>query len=266
MKREEIEQLAKDSLADLRNALKAGKSEAMTRYLQVMARFHHYSFRNALLIAVQSPLATHVAGFRAWLKMCRCVRKGEKAIAIIAPLAYRDADAAGRPDSEGYQVRGFRVAHVFDVSQTDGEDLPRVNEASGEPGAHFRALLDVVAGRGIALEYVDSLGGSLGRSGGGRITLVRGLSPAEEFSTLAHELAHELLHHKEGEVRPPKAVRETEAEAVAYVVSRAAGLEAQTVAADYILLHGGDEEALEGSLGRIQKTSAEIIGALRAAA
>lgn len=91
---------------------------------------------------------------------------------------------------------------------------------------------------------------------------VTDLSPAEEFSTLVHELAHEMLHRRDGEQRPSKTVRETEAEAVAFVVSQAIGLEAGTAAADYIRLYDGDTDTLAASLDRIQKTAAAIIEAI----
>ena len=101
-------------------------SEKWTRWLQAQSRFHHYSFGNTLLILLQRPDATRVAGYRAWLQLRRQVRKGEKGIAILAPIAnrIRVEDENGEEKVLAGSPRAFRTAHVFDVAQTDGDDLP----------------------------------------------------------------------------------------------------------------------------------------------
>jgi hypothetical protein len=164
---------------------------------------------------------------------------------------------------ETREVFGFRAVHVFDVSQTEGEELPDINKISGDPGEKLGKLHATAASLGIALSYEDDLGGADGVSRGGTIVLVRGLSPAEEFNTLAHELGHELLHRREDRKTLSKAVKELEAEAVAYVVSKAAGLSnALKHAADYIQGHEGDKEQLAKSLERIQKTASILLDSL----
>lgn len=264
MKRDEAKKLSDDALTELATQLAAGKSEELTRFLDTMSAFHSYSFGNCLLIAQQKPDATLVAGFRAWLKLGRSVRKGEKGICILAPMVGKKEAEDG--SGETREVFGFRAVHVFDVSQTDGEELPEVNRIAGDPGEKLARLHATAGGLGIAVGYEDDLRGADGVSKGGEIALLRGLSPAEEFNTLAHELAHEILHRGSDRMALSKAVRELEAEAVAYVVSKAAGLSnALQHAADYIHGHEGDRDRLAKSLERVQKTAALLLDSLESA-
>ena len=261
MKRDDAKKLSDDALTDLAAHLALGKSEELTKVLNTMSTFHNYSFGNCMLIARQKPDATLVAGFRAWLKLGRCVRKGEKGICILAPMVgKKEADDGS---GETREVFGFRAVHVFDVSQTEGEELPEVNKISGDPGEKLGKLHATSETLGIALSYDDDLGGADGVSKGGHIVLVRGLSAAEEFNTLAHELAHELLHRGSDRRTLSKAVKELEAEAVAYVVSKAAGLfNSLKHASDYIQGHEGDKDQLGKSLERIQKAASLLLDSL----
>ncbi|HZE27236.1 MAG TPA: hypothetical protein VE083_07610 [Terriglobales bacterium] len=120
--------------------------------------------------------------------MGRFVRKGEKGIAILAPIVGR-REAESESDN-ARAVLGFRAAYVFDVEQTDGEPLAEPGEATGDPGTKTASLKTTILGQGIALESVDDLGGALGTSSGGCIRLLNGLTPAMEFTTLVHEYAH----------------------------------------------------------------------------
>ena len=131
MKREEVKELIERGVRELNDALAAGKSERLQQYLKVMARFPSYSFNNQLLICLQLPEATRVQGFRGWKKLGRVVNKGEKGIGIIAPMVYRMDDEASR-DSDDTTIRGFKVVHVFDVSQTEGEPLPEFARVTGD--------------------------------------------------------------------------------------------------------------------------------------
>lgn len=164
-------------------------------------------------------------------------------------------------DSEDEQERilSFKPAYVFDVSQTEGEPLPEFATVCGEPGEALARLEALIAGRGIRLEHTNAIGPAQGASIGGRIYLRTDLAPAEAFSTLVHELAHEMLHQQDGSERPDKTVRETEAEGVAFVVCQAMGLEAGNAARDYIQLYSGDKEMLLSSLERIRQTAVGII-------
>lgn len=262
MKRDEAKQLAEQGLAELKQALDAGKSESLKRYLTVMGRFHRYSWNNCFMIALQKPDATFVAGFHRWLQLGRYVRKGETGIAIFAPLAYRKRDEASPSDGE-IEVRGFKAVHVFDVSQTEGEELPELAGINGEPGLLLIVLEELIRTSGIALVDEDLPPGTHGVSRKGEIAIATGLASGERFAVLAHELAHEWLHDLEQRKGLAKTVRETEAEAVAFVVCNAFGLDCSTRSSDYIQLYQGDQETLVGSLERIQRTATKIIGALQ---
>lgn len=266
MKAEQAKKVADQALEQLSQALAAGRSEELARYLSMLAKFHKYSFGNVMLILSQNPDATQVAGFNTWKQVGRYVRQGEKGIVIIAPMVFRKRDAepaAGESAERDETVLRFRGVYVFDVSQTDGQPLPEPAGINGDPGLHLDRIKTVVASRGIALDYEIGPGSALGLSRGGRISIRPGLPAAEEFAVIVHELAHELLHR--GEDRPAsKTVRETEAEAVAFVIAQAVGLDAGAAARDYIQLYDGKTDTLAASLDRIQKTAADIIAALHA--
>jgi hypothetical protein len=256
-----LKKITTDALDKLAALLDEGHSDQLTALLKTMARFHKYSWHNVCLIASQSPAATRVAGFQTWRTMNRFVRKGEKGIAILAPIVgRREAEADG---DNARTVRGFRAAYVFDVAQTDGEPLPEPGEASGDPGGKTAALKGAILERGISLESVDDLDGALGTSSGGCIRVLNGLSPATEFTTLVHEYAHELLHRADD--RPAsRDTRELEAEAVAFVVGGAVGLNTADASRDYIHLYRGDREALSGSLDRVQRAASVILATVNA--
>lgn len=260
MKAEQAKQIADQALTDLATALEQSRSDTLTAYLDAMSRFHSYSFGNIMLIAAQRPDATHVAGFNAWKKLGRFVQKGEKGIVIIAPMRIKPkGDAEPAEDDEDRTILRFRAVHVFDISQTDGDPLPEFARVDGDPGSATERIRAMISTHGIKLEITNDLGSADGASYGGLIKIRPGLSPAEEFSVLVHEFAHELLHRGERRQQLSKTVRETEAEAVAYVVSQAVGLETGSAAADYIQLYAGDAETLAESLDHIQATAAMII-------
>src|SRR5713101_837004 len=123
-----LKKITTDALDKLAALLDAGHSDQLTALLKTMARFHKYSWHNVCLIASQYPTATRVAGFQTWRTMGRFVRKGEKGIAILAPIVRRRKTDAADDDSK--TVLGFRAAYVFDIASTDGEPLPEAAEAS----------------------------------------------------------------------------------------------------------------------------------------
>lgn len=269
MDREQAMQIAENAISDLAAELKAGKSETLVRYLELLAQFHHYSFGNCMLIAMQRPQATLVAGFRRWKQLGRYVKEGEKGIAILAPIAYRVAVDTDDPQSNAgpkrKSIRGFKIVHVFDLSQTDGAELPAFSQISGDPGKYVERLQSLVGEHNIALTYEELPGGTSGLSRGGSIVIAPDLAPAEHFSVLVHELAHELLHRGERRAETTKTIRETEAEAVAYVVCKSVGIQSGPHASDYIQLYAGDETVLMQSLHHIQTTATQIITALQRA-
>ena len=250
--------------------LEAGHSEGLTAYLTAMGKFHNYSFGNILEIARQKPDATRVAGLYAWNQLGRKVMKGQKGIRILAPMIgsrkKKDTEAERIKDATAINkpvLVGFRAVYVFDVSQTEGAELPDLNErVKGEVGDYRERLLDFIIAQGIQLEFKESIAPALGMSYGGKIAILPGQAPAEEFSTLVHEVAHELLHKAERRTVTTRTVRETEAEAIAFVVSQTIGLDAGNAAADYIHLYHGNAALLTESLEVIQRTSALILSAI----
>ena len=247
--------------------LEAGKSDALTNYLTAMSRFHNYSFGNVLEIARQMPNATRVAGFWTWKNMGRSVNAGAKGIRILAPIVgvRRKREEEAEKDITKQNTRvllGFRNAYVFDVSQTNGVDLPSMHEVSGDPGDNIDRLAAFVKSKGIQLVYNPNIAPALGMSYGGRIAILPGQSKAEEFSTLVHETAHELLHKAERRTATTKTMRELEAEAVAFVVGKAVGLKNESASADYIQLYQGNASLLAESLEVIQQTANVILSAL----
>lgn len=257
MNKEDAMKLSEQAVGELAEALAAGKSEQLVEYLNAMSRFHRYSFGNCLLILQQCPNATQVAGFTAWKKLGRTVKKGEKGICILAPLLVVRQES---DEGEEVKVLGFRAVHVFDIAQTEGKDLPQISRVSGDPSESLVRLRRVVSNRGITLSYEPDLGGAEGVSKGGEICLLDSLTPAVEFAALAHELAHEALHKGSDRKNCSKTVRELEAEATAYVVAKANGLEnALNQSADYIHLYNGDKEQLMHSLGRIGAAATQIL-------
>lgn len=251
--------------------LEAGQSDALTAYLNAMSRFHNYSFGNILEIARQKPDATRVAGFWKWKELGRNVKKGEKGIRILAPIVgvRRKKQEEAEKDITKQNVAilvGFRSAYVFDVSQTEGAELPAMREISGDVGENRDRLLSFIERQGVELVFTENIAPALGMSYGGRIAILPGQSKAEEFSTLVHELAHEMLHQAERRTTTTKVVRETEAEAIAFVIGKAVGLDAGTASADYIQLYHGNASLLAESLEVIQQTSSVILAALQSSA
>jgi antirestriction protein ArdC len=268
MKRDEVRKIARQAFDQFVRDVEGGKSDTLQAYLKAMGRFHRYSVGNAILIQLQKPNATHVAGFRAWQRLGRHVKKGEHGIAIMAPVVYRrkaqadDTDEGENADDE--LVTTFKTAYVFDISQTDGKPLPEFARAQGDPGVYLERLEGFIAEKGIKLERRESLRMAEGVSTGGTILLKASLAPAEEFSVLVHELSHEMLHQDPADRPQEKTVREAEAEAVAYVVCQGIGLDVNTASSDYIQLYDGDKKTLMQSLERIQRTAAEILEAVTA--
>src|SRR5215469_10100513 len=239
-----------------------------------MAKFHTYSFGNILLIATQRPDATNVAGIRTWNSLGRFVKRGEKGILILAPVVgnrrSRQAEIATNTDTDNAaderkpeaQLFGFRAVYVFDVSQTEGKELRTLTEVRGDVSGYCERLFNFVQSQGVELSYSERIAPAKGLSHGGKITLLSGMKPAEEFSTLVHEIGHEMLHRGDRRTLTTKRVRETEAEAVAFVVCKAVRLETRTSSADYIQLWHGDANLLRESLEAVQQTAAVILGAV----
>jgi hypothetical protein len=170
MKSEEIKQIANKAIEQLIAALNEGRSETLTQYLAAIGRFHRYSLRNVMLIASQKPTATHVAGFHAWHKLGRFVKKGEKGILILAPIVRRKNESTEQSETdESSTAVGFRAAYVFDISQTDGQELPEIGCVSGDPSGYRARLGNFVTEQGITLEYSQDIAPARGPLRGERL-------------------------------------------------------------------------------------------------
>ena len=268
MNKQDAATLIDTSLESLYDALKDGRNQTMERYLQATANFHRYSFRNVSMIYSQFPEATVVAGYNAWKKRGRWVKTGEKGIAIYAPMPFRKNDGTAnnnangmtRSDDESEDVIGFRVVYVFDISQTDGEPIVELAPILGEPGHNLDVLMDIYRELEIKVTFTQLPDSVQGYSLGGEVRISDDLTDREAFRVLVHELSHELMHKEatfyRGTMKP---LVETEAEAVAFVVSTACGIDHLDRSADYIALHQGDTKLLGESLARIHQTAARIL-------
>lgn len=243
-------------------------SDQWQHYLDLQSRFHRYSFGNVLLIAAQCHEATQVAGFNAWLKLNRFVRKGEKAIWILAPKVYKNADAEDGEDDR--VIRGFKFVPVFDVAQTDGEELATVcSRIDGDdPFGAYDVLFELARSIGFTVvphEFDGSTNGDCSHSEH-RIRIEIRNTPAQQVKTLAHEIAHALLHEKFDN----RALAELEAESTAYVVCQALGFDSSDYSFGYVATWaGGGDEAIAGikaSCERIQKSAATILRSFETAA
>lgn len=247
-----------DIVDQLANATDAARvAETMTQYLETAAQFHNYSWGNQMLIAFNRPDATQVAGYQAWRALGRQVRKGERGIAILAPVAIRLKDDAGEDTNE---IRvGFKTVHVFDVAQTDGDPLPEPPDwKSPEQDAALAAgLIAFARAAGITVTTQDLPAEVQGQSRGGAIVL----SPAAGTKTLIHELAHEMLHRHMLAGLLPREVKELQAESVAYVVARHFGLE-PAGSPNYLALWGAEGKDIRATLATIQRCAAEMITAV----
>src|SRR6185437_13154470 len=242
-KAKDTQELVEASIKVLVHALESGHSEVLSSYLKAMGKFHTYSFGNILLIATQKPTATRVAGIRAWNQLGRRVRKGEKGILIFAPLigwkrkpegdepqptrsrAKKNTDTQAQEVERVQYLLGFRGVYVWDVAQTEGEPLPELgNTVQGDVSETLPRLIQFVESQQIKLEFSDKIAPARGISYGGMIRVLPEMQPTETLSTLVHELAHEMLHKAERRTLVSKTVKETEAEAVAFVVCDALGL------------------------------------------
>ena len=262
-------------------------SEQYQNYLKTMAKFHNYSLNNTLLIAMQKPDATLVAGYTAWQqKHGRQVLKGEKGIKILAPAPYKVKeersrmdpdthlpvyDASGRPVTELVEVErpAFKVATVFDVSQTEGKELPSigVSELSGNVAEYecFFEALKRSCPTGIDFEEIDSGAKGFYDPGADRIVVQSGMSEVQTAKTLIHEMTHQILHSKEAlkdlEETKTRRTKEVEAESVAYTICQHYGIDTSDYSFAYVAgwSAGKETEELRTSLETIRKTADDLI-------
>ena len=265
------------------------ESERFKEYLRTMSKFYNYSFNNTLLIAMQKPEATYVAGYTSWQRnFDRQVMKGEKGIKILAPAPYKAQEerekidpltqkpvigADGKAVTETVEVLrpAFKVVSVFDVSQTDGKELPDiiVDELKGTV-ENYEAFFDALRQESpVPISFEDIPGGAKGFFSPveSRIAIQEGMSEIQTVKTAIHEIAHAKLHAvKPDEKAAPedkkdRHTKEVEAESVAYTVCQRYGIETSDYSFGYIAgwSSGKETKELKSSLDTIRKTAAEMI-------
>ena len=270
------------------------ESERFKEYLRTMSKFYNYSFNNTLLIAMQKPEATYVAGYTSWQRnFDRQVMKGEKGIKILAPAPYKAQEerekidpatqkpvigADGKAVTETVEVLrpAFKVVSVFDVSQTDGKELPDiiVDELKGTV-ENYEAFFDALKQESpVSISFEDIPGGAKGFFSPveSRIAIQEGMSEIQTVKTAIHEIAHAKLHaFKPDEKTAPedkkdRHTKEVEAESVAYTVCQRYGIETSDYSFGYIAgwSSGKETKELKSSLDTIRKTAAEMIESIDA--
>ncbi len=251
-------------LSTLRESL-AQPGKSLLPLLTSMSRFSKYSLANQLLIFGQRPDATCVMGYRAWNKAGYQVRKGEHGIAIYAPMIFASKrDTAAESDTDAAPRLGYRVAYVFDVAQVDaiaGTNAAAIAATPADTGAHrhLEALKAFLVGHNVELEYQTLARGLLGYTDGRRITCGTGQASHVEFATLAHETTHVLLHFPaDRTTRPGLTTRETEAEAVTYLLCAQLGIAGTEASIEYIQSYRGTPDTLDASLERIRSTAQRL--------
>lgn len=286
-----------EKMKEITDRLQAGleelfNSEKYAEYLRVMSQFHHYSFNNTLLIAMQKPDATLVAGYNAWeKKFNRHVMKGEKGIQIIAPAPFKEKQAQekvdpntgevvlredGQPEIEEVTivVPRFKVSTVFDLSQTDGDPLPELGPgeltASVENYEIFLNAIRSVAPVPIRFDEIRSGAKGYYDNVNKEIVIQTGMSEMQTMKTAVHETAHAILHDKdimqEQGIQKDQMTKEVEAESVAFVSLDHFELDTSDYSFPYIAgwSSGRDTKELKASLDTIRKTSSEIIDGIEA--
>lgn len=273
------------------------ESDAFKQYLTTLSKFHDYSLNNTLLIAMQKPDATLVAGYTAWQKQFgRQVLKGAKAIRILAPAPYKkkmevdktdphtgeiltNPDGSSKKEVQEIMIPAFKVVNVFDVSQTDGKELPSIgiNELTGEVSRFddFMEALKKTCPVPIGFEQIDSGAKGYFHTVENRIAIQEGMSQVQTMKTAIHEMAHQKLHsikpeEEHAEPADPseqdrshltRNSKEVEAESVAYTVCQHYGIDTSDYSFAYIAgwSHGKETPELKASLNTIRQAASELI-------
>ena len=288
----------KDRLKEITDRLEQGilevfESERYKEYLRVMSKFHHYSFNNTMLIALQKPDASLIAGFSAWKNTHgRTVKKGEKGIRIIAPAPFKvkqemekldpktnmplvGADGNAITEEKEITIPAYKVVSVFDVSQTEGKEIPSigVDELTGDVSQYedFFTALKKASPVPIALEHIEGSAHGYYHLAEKRIAIDDNMSELQTLKTAIHEIAHAKLHDidlnapkEEKGNHPNQRTREVEAESIAYTVCQHYGLDTSDYSFGYVAgwSSGKELSELKGSLETIRLAASELIDSI----
>ena len=278
-----------DELHQITDKLEKGvkdvfQSDKYKQFLNVMAKFPRYSVNNIMLIMMQRPDAQLCQSFTGWKQMGRYVKKGEKGISILAPAPYKiereqtKQDEKGRPvfDADGEPVkekvevtiRAFKVVKTFDLSQTDGKELPTIgpSELVGNIEGYPKLLqaLQEISPVPVSFELIDGDAKGFYHLEDKKIVVQDGMSEVQTIKTLLHEMAHQKLHDKDN-VPEAKDIsrngKEVEAESVAYVVCQHYGINTSDYSFSYVAgwTEGKETPELKASLDKIRQTASEFI-------
>lgn len=252
-------------------------SKRYAEYLEFVSRFYNYSVNNTILIWLQMPTASLVAGFKAWQdKFKRTVKKGEKGIRILAPcpkkFVKKVKDEDGNEVEKEIKYTTFRPCYVFDVSQTEGEDIPSfVSDLEGNV-EQFQQLVDKLVKLSpvpVTFEKFDSPAKGYFDNCEKKIVVQPDMSEAQKIKTLIHEISHAILHDgEEGEQKDAdRHTREVQAESVAYTVCSALGIDTSEYSFGYVASwsNGKEVKELTESMDVIRRTAKEMIEQLKVA-
>ncbi|MFA0814762.1 MAG: ArdC-like ssDNA-binding domain-containing protein [Anaerofustis sp.] len=280
------EQNTTSYVKELTNTLEEGiaelfESDRYRKYLTTMSKFHHYSINNSILIALQKPEATLVAGYRAWeVKFGRHVKKGEKAIRIFSPMKFQSkekqedlSNEIDKPNEESEDTlrvirTGFRTAGVFDISQTEGKALPSIGVTSltGTAEGCEELTSELIALSPVPVMFTEITGDANGYfSSEEQLIVVKdSLSEIHRLKTLIHEISHAKLHSNIDELTIDRQTMEVEAESIAYVVSQSFGIDTSEYSFGYIAAwsSGREMKELKMSLETIRITASGMIDEL----
>ena len=263
-----------DRLKEIIDRLEQGvtdlfESDRYKEYLRVMARFHNYSFNNTLLIAMQCPGATRLAGFQSWKKFGRHVKKGEKGIKVIAPAPYKKTIEKDGEETV-ILVPHFKVVSTYDVSQTEGKPLPEIaSTLTGSVDSYDDFMVALAQVSPVPIGFEDISGSAHGyySLADKRIAVREGMSEQQTLKTLIHEISHAKLHDfdlskpRDEISKTDRQTMECQAEAVAFVCCEHFGLDTSGYSFGYIAgwSSGRELKELRSSLEIIRDTAAEII-------
>ena len=261
MKATDIKQKFTASMDKLIDAIESDEiTTDVKAFWDTMSKFHNYSLRNQILIAIQSPNATRVAGYKTWQKMGRQVRKGEHGIGIFAPMKFRKTDTKYADDDPRAFGMAFKGTTVFDVAQTDGEDLPDLTAVEGsEHAAILDRMMTFATNNGITVKWCDT-----GRAKGSArpseklISLSDKIDKNDAVGTLAHELAHIMIDQKSKSYE----IGEYEAELSAYLFCGHYDIEIKSP--HYLKSWGAERKDLEAALKAVSGFTDKLISGVAA--
>jgi len=269
MKREQLKEITEKLEIGVKELLNSDKYK---EYLTFLSKFHNYSFNNSLLILLQYPSASLVAGYETWrTKHKRYVKKGEKGIKIIAPAPIKVKMKSENDEEADKEILLYKAVTVFDIAQTEGAELPIMQAqeltASVENYKYYFAKLEKISPCPIVFEKIE--GGAKGyyNEKENKIAINEGMSELQTLKTLIHEISHAMLHNseeaKKRDKKPSRNAKETEAESIAFTVLSYLGMDTS----DYSFLYlaswgGGDLKEFKESLEIIRDTAAKLINAI----